>query len=200
MTEPANSTRYFYMKAIKNEAKSKEAGRPIFEDRLYFKDLMPGDRNMEIDRPIKEDELNEIKNYVPDREDSKDKVAYMRMLQQLLHRFEQGQSQEQQGYPLKQWPQVTASQVKEMEFAGIFTVEQLAELPDDAAQNLGRGYFTLKQAAKEFFETADKTAKINEQDEKISKQDDEIAKLKAELAALAGAKRGRKPKQETEAA
>ena len=61
--------------------------------------------------------------------------------------FKAGQEIPVEGTPIKGWKLLTGAQQKELLHLNIVTVEQLANLTDDAMRNVGMGAVTLKQRA-----------------------------------------------------
>lgn len=145
----------FYMGSIKNEDKSLEEGHPVFDSKPFIKIMVPGDRNSTID------------------------TLASPQYQQRFHRqwamFERNESQAISGFPLKEWPGVTRAQVEEMNHLNVYTVEQLATLPDVYGAKL-MGFQDLKRKAEAYLAAAKDSAFA----EKMSKQNEE---LKGQLAA-----------------
>lgn len=101
--------------------------------------------------------------------------------------FKQGIGQKIVGTPLSLWPVLTPSQIKELEYHGVHTVEQLANLSDSVSGVL-RGFHSLKAKAKEFLEDARDVAKnallkqqLEEQQEAHNAQ---MAEMNAKFEAL----------------
>lgn len=155
----------FYLSPIKNEAKSLEAGREIYEDRECVRVIIPGDRNMEIDR-IAEDE--DRKKYPAEydafKRDAKDAVV---------------------GTPLAEWPAMGRSLVQEWNYLNVFTVEQLAGLSDAGKQAFGRGANEWVTKAKAFVELSANTSateKYAVENERLQSQIDAQQKTIKEMS------------------
>jgi hypothetical protein len=99
----------------KNEAKSQQAGRDIYDEIPSISIQWPG--GDETVRAI----------------DEKDKVEHP----QLWAAFTAGIGPVQSGMPLKEWTRVTASAVHELAYLGFRTVEQLAEANDEVKRRMG---------------------------------------------------------------
>lgn len=153
----------FYTEAVQNNFKSKQEGRPIYEDRTFVRIQTPGDTRTTINRPATE----------------QDKARFPKS----WHAFQEGLSEVTEGTPLAQWPAVSASQVKELQHVHVRTVDQLAALSDASIQKMGPGYQQLRQSARHWLEhakgDADQTRLQHENDELR----DEVAMLKEQLAA-----------------
>jgi hypothetical protein len=80
------------------------------------------------------------------------------------------------GTPLSMWPAIHPRQIKELEFFNIFTLEQLAEMPDANAQKIGP-ISELRNRARAFIEAAKGNAPLERM--AIEKQ-----KMQAENEAL----------------
>lgn len=107
----------FYSRPKKNDEKSREEGRPVFEPVEYVEIFTPGDKDTIVDRPVRN----------IDRYAWADKYRAFRM----------GKSQESAGTPLSEWGGVTPERAIEYAHFKIKTVEQLAEVPDGNLPNLG---------------------------------------------------------------
>lgn len=153
----------FYTEAVQNNFKSKQEGRPIYEDRTFVRIQTPGDTRTTINRPATD----------------QDKARFPKS----WHAFQEGLSEVTEGTPLAQWPAVSASQVKELQHVHVRTVDQLAALSDASIQKMGPGYQQLRQSARHWLEhakgDADQTRLQHENDELR----DEVAMLKEQLAA-----------------
>lgn len=122
----------FYMHPKLDRAQSDEANRPIYCDSEYIMIMVPGDKNNIVRRPVTE----------LDRQRFRDKYT----------KWRQNKAAEQvSGTPLSKWPGVSQSQVRELEYFGIRTVEQLVDMPDVHAQNFA-GINSLRAAARAYLE------------------------------------------------
>jgi hypothetical protein len=145
----------FYMGALRNEEKSEEEGRPIFDAVPFVKILVPGDKSTLIDTIA----------------DATHKRRFARMWQQ----FEQNQTQDLSGTPLRDWPAITRAQAEELNYLNVLTVEQVATLADVYGAKV-MGFHDLKRKAEAFVAQAKDSAFA----QKMAKQN---AALKEELAA-----------------
>jgi len=153
----------FFMHPRKDEDKSVAEGRPIFKDEEYVRIMVPGDKDSIIVRPARDmDKGRFAKQYAA---------------------FQQGEGEVHEGTPLKAWPMVTRSQVEEMKFFGIYTVEQLAELADVHVQKF-MGMGNLKEQAKAFIQAAREGAPLVQLNAAVEQKDAEISALQQALAEL----------------
>lgn len=132
-------TGQFYRHAVFNAEKSKEAGRKIFEDKIYIEIRAVGDKNTSFSRPMIE----------------ADKTEFARSWQHFL--AENGSDEEVIGTPLRSLPMVGPSMVHELKAAGIYTVEDILTL-DDAALDRIRGGRRLQTQARAYIAAAEATA------------------------------------------
>lgn len=153
---------FFYMGVMKNEAKSLDAGRHIFDDVEFCKIIIPGDKNNVIDRPASpQDKRRFSKQY---------------------GLFKEGVKEEDQisGTRLKEWPFLSRAQCEELNYLNIKTVEQLADVRDDIVSRVP-GLVTLKRNAQTWLgksKSAAEAAKITKQ---LDDQAREIETLKAAI-------------------
>lgn len=127
----------FYLRPWQNEAKSAEAGRPIFDDREFVEIRAPGNSTTVLDRPVSEmDRARFARQYAMFRAGSVDQIT---------------------GTRLTEVPWITRSQCEELSYFRILTVEQLAELADNVCSAIP-GTYDLKRRAKATLEASEKAA------------------------------------------
>jgi hypothetical protein len=123
----------FSKEPVQNKEKSLAENRPIFEEKLFIKIDVPGDVSQSIHRRAKE----------------QDKHRFPIHWQRFNERT--GDQDLASGMPLSEWAQISRSQVEELTFYKIRTVEQLAAVADGNLQNM-MGAVVLKQKAKDYLE------------------------------------------------
>ena len=149
----------FYIKPVKQNFASEEAGRPIFQDVVFVKIMTPSDQLTQIDTIAREDH----------------KARFPR---QWMH-FQNKQAGQQQivGTPVGEWPQLTASAAEELRALKFFTVELVANANDGQLQRIGMiagmSPNSLRDKARAFLNLANDSAEE-------AKREAEIAELKAE--------------------
>lgn len=153
----------FYTRAVMNNFKSAQEGRPIFDELDFVRIIIPGDRNNVVDTEV-----------TPEHK--------MRFEAQ-YERFKKNQEQAVSGTPLEVWPQMTVGMVAELKAQGVHTVEQLADLPDGLAQKF-MGSFALRQKAKVFLEAAAGQAANTKLEAELASRDNEIDVLKKQVQQL----------------
>lgn len=179
MSNPQGVFVEFYTEAVEFKAESEKEGRPIFREIPFIRIQHPGDRNNVL-------EVKVTDHY---------KQKYAREWRE----FEARGAVEVTGTLLSQWPPVTKSQVKEAEYFGIRTVEQLAAVNDAALQKIGMGWRELRTKAQAFIGAAHDNAAQSAQAAENERLRNEIESLKASFKAMQAdePKRGRSRKEET---
>ena len=155
----------FFLEPVEQTARSIKEGRRIFEDTEFIEIMIPGDK------------LNIIKRQVFDMDRARFAQQYAR--------FKQGLADQTVGTPLSELVFISAAKVKEYDYFGIKTVEQLAGAADgsDAGQRM-MGFHADKQKANAFLAAAKGNAPINELREKLDNSEATIENLSRQLAEM----------------
>lgn len=139
--EDENSTKgvyaRFYWRPKKDEAASAVEGRPIFKDTEYVEIIAAGNSNNIVARPVSDIDRNRFRK------------AYAK--------FKEGDSEQLVGTPLVEIPWMTRSQVEELAYMKVRTVENLAELNDGACSGVP-GLYDLKRKAQAWVKKAEGAA------------------------------------------
>lgn len=151
----------FSMEPHYNSTKSAAEGRPIYDEREYVKIQVPGDKDSVPHRPVTE----------IDRRRFSEKYAA----------FKAGRSQDLSGTPLTAVAWMSKSRVKELEYFGVRTLEQLANLGDEVAQKF-MGINTLRAHARDHLAAAAETAPLISMRTELESKENEIAALKNAIA------------------
>lgn len=160
----------FYLHPVRDDSKSDEAGRPIFIEKEYVEIRTPGDQNNVIRRPVSDMDRERFRG------------AY--------RLFKEGHEEQITGTPLSEVSWVSRSQVEELAYLRVRTLEQLSELNDSVCSRHA-GMYSLKQRAQKAVESAKSAApmlelqkqletltnKLEAQDKTIADQADLIKKL-----------------------
>lgn len=130
----------FFTEAVKLEWKSRQEGRPIFEDREFVRIIIPGDRRSMAVEPVGE--------------------AHKARWPREYEAFRAGREAPVEGTPLSEWPVslMSPARVQELAWFNLRTVEQLAAVNDAQLQNLGLGSRELRERARTWLEVAEKGA------------------------------------------
>lgn len=127
--------RFFYHPR-KDKTKSREAGRDIFVDAEYIEIMQPGNKDSVVRRPVSDIERQRFpQHYAKFKARAADRDQIV-------------------GTRLSEWPGVSASQVRELEYINVHTVEQLAAMADSNAQGI-MGVNLLKEKAKAYLDASE---------------------------------------------
>lgn len=152
----------FFKEPLKNESKSAEAGRPIFDEVDMIRIMFPGQRDTIV--AMADD-------------------AYKQRFAMQWARYQQGQDQNVSGTPLSQLGWMSMAQIAEFKALNCHTVEQLVGMPDAVAQRF-MGYHAIKQRAQAYLDIAKGLAPLTAMEEKLRMRDDLIAELQEQVKAL----------------
>jgi len=121
----------FYKKAVKNNFKSKEEGRNVFDNVDYISIIIPGDNTSKIDRPATD----------------KDKQRFSIIWERYLNK----ESDLSNGLALELLPTLSPAQIENLKAYKIYTIEQLAGLQEGAILKIN-GARLMVQDANKFLE------------------------------------------------
>ncbi len=153
----------FFMHPMPDAAKTAEEGRPVFTDTVHIEIRIPG-----------------AKDAVARRATQRDIDRFPRHYQAFQDRVELPE----EGTLLSEWPMITRSQVEELSFFNVKTVEQLIAMSDQNSSNF-MGIQKLKQLAKDWLEeTQGENAKIEKLEADLAERDKQISALAGRLEAL----------------
>ena len=166
---------FFHAVQVRNNFKSDAEKRPIFEERIFIKKLVPGDSTLVVDRPMREQDMEDYP------------IEWAR--------YEQKKEQKVAGTPIDAWMAVSDTQKAEFRSLNIFTIDQFANLPDVAGDKI-MGFNELRSKARAFIMAAQDSQMMDkiraEMDKKLEAKEAELAELRAMINKKAG-----RPKKET---
>jgi len=152
----------FYREPIKNEFKSIEAGRPIFDEIDLIKIITPGSRD----------------TFVGDATEQ-----YQARFPQQWARYKAGKEQNSSGTLLNQLPWLSIGQIAEFNAVGCHTVEQLVGMADVMSQKF-MGHHAIKQKAQAYLDAANNAAPMLKLQAELDKRDEQIRVLQEQMAAV----------------
>ena len=153
----------FRMDALKDDAATEAAGRPIYKD-VEFIRILNGKDNI-IDRPVRDtDKQRWPRAYAAWKQTGASDPGAV-------------------GTRLEMWPQMSRAQVEEFKHFKIYTVEQLADLADSTVTQI-MGAPKLKRLAQLAVEAARGDAPFMRLQGEIEKRDGQIAELTSEVHRL----------------
>ena len=169
---------FFHAVQVQNNFKTMTEKRPIFEEKVFLKKLVPGDSTLVVDRPMREQDVEEYP------------IEWAR--------FEQKKEQRVSGTPIDVWSVLSETQKAEFKALHIFTIDQFAQLADSVGNKI-MGFNDLRDKARAFIAAAKDSAVFDkiraETDAKLAQQEEEMAQLR-ELVNQLSAKKSGRPKKE----
>lgn len=163
----------FYIKPVQNAFETQKQGKPVFQDTNYVRIEVPGDRNLTLDVPVRE----EHKERFP--------IQYAR--------FTNANNSEQLvGVSIDQWPLLTRSQAEELKAMKFRTVEQISAASDAQLQTIGMvggmSPLALRDRAKAYLMAAKDSSYAEGLAQQARDQDERMKQMQAthaqEMAAL----------------
>jgi hypothetical protein len=172
----------FKTMSVKDEAASKEAGRPIFKGVEVVEVRIAGSRDDSvfpahvrwawITDPLTGDQVEQ---------------TYAQRWPDQYKRFKEGQQQVAEGTPIDELPFLTGAKRAELKALAIYTAEALAALEGNNLKILGQGGRDLKNQAQAYLDNASGSAVAVKQAAEIEELKRQIAEMRAERPAAAGA-------------
>lgn len=156
----------FYTVAHKDEVRSAEEGRPMYKDIDFVEIIASGNAN----------------NIIRRKATDEDKERFGRQYQ-IFSRDKAATGEQLIGTPLVEVPWLTKSQVSEMAYLHINTLEQLAAI-DDSVCSRYAGMYDMKRKAKAAIEAAEKSAPMTEMALQIEQMKLQLAEVLAQNTAL----------------
>jgi hypothetical protein len=131
----------FFTKSREDKTASKKEGRPIFKDVEYVDIKVAGNRSGGASRPA---------TFADKQRFPRHYAAYQQRIEAPMN-----------GTPLAEWPLMTRTQVEELAYHNVKTVEQLVGMSDTLAANF-MGMNDLRRKGKQWLEHTEETSRINE--------------------------------------
>lgn len=174
----------FYMHPQQDEEKSAAAGRPIFEETEFVEIIAAGNQTSIIRRPARQ----------------MDKQRFQRQYEA----FKAGAGDSDFGTILSEVPWVTRSQVEELSYLRIRTLEQLAHV-SDAECGKHVGLYELKSKAQKALAAAEGAAPLTELEQEnkalkktLDDQQSQMSKMQEQMDKLVQLLQARKAEEDEE--
>jgi hypothetical protein len=164
----------FYIHTTKNDVKSREEGRPIFDDMEVVEVRFAGDRNKVSVFPA-----HAICGEAQDEDGNTHKITYAERWADQYKRFKAKSQQIAAGTPVDELPFLTQAKRSELKALSIYTAEALAALDGQPLKNLGQGGRDMKNQAQAYLDRAAGTADVV----KMAAEIDDLRRTVAELQA-----------------
>lgn len=166
----------FYNKPVKNEFRSQQEGRPVFEDKEYVEIIVPGNRGTVVDERVKDHH----------RERWPTQYAAFKARQEAVI----------EGTPIEEWAAVTRSMAEELKYNNVRTVEALATISDaNLNKVMPMGGHQLRAKAQAWLKQAADSAPASAMIAENAELKAEVVRLKEQVREIAA--EAQKKKRET---
>ena len=171
----------FFIHTAENKAKSKTAGRPIFDDVEAVEVRFAGNRQTVSVFPA-----HAVCGEMQDEDGDSSPMTYAQRWPEQYKRFKAKAQQIAAGTPVDELPFLTQARRSELKALSIYTAEALAALDGQELKNIGQGGRDLKNQAQAYLDTAAGTADVTGMASKIEELERMVAELRAEKPEVTG--------------
>lgn len=189
----------FYPENVHMEYLSKVSGHPVYQERIFTRIIMPGNRLTVVVHQTKgityetvqdPDSGEYLTNWeVMEQQENGDQVEPEKY-PNAWRRFMKKGTRSDQGHPVEEWGTLTRSYAASLKAQNIHTIEALASLSDSMAQNI-MGAIKYRDLAKAYLDDAARVAIVSKEQERASRFEEQttiqarqIEQLQAELMRL----------------
>lgn len=165
-----------------NDAKSKKAGRPIYDEVEVCELRFPANR-----KTIGVYPAHEPFKYAENDYGFKEPVTYAMEYSAQYKQFKDGHAQTMTGTPIEELSFLTASKRLELKALNIYTAEQLAALDGQPLKQLGMSGRSLKDQASAYLEAAQGSADVTRLAAENAELREMMKRMQAQIANLASA-------------
>jgi hypothetical protein len=145
----------FLVHTVLNEGKSKEAGRPIYDEMEICEIRFAANKQTVAVFPA-----HEVWKVVETPDGMREPQTYAMRFPELYRKFKAGEAQAMSGTPLEELPFLTAGKRLELKALSIFTAETLAALDGGPLKQLGMQGRELKNQAQAYLDNAAGSADV----------------------------------------
>jgi hypothetical protein len=167
--------------AVENEAKSRAAGRPIYDDVEYVEIRAPGSKDVKV-FPATTISADSIRT--DPYTGAVKQITYAERFHRQYRQFKEHAAQTKSGTPLAGVAFLTEARKAEMRALNVYTVEQLAQIDGQELKNLGMGGRDLKNAAQAYIDDALRNVPNLELQAKLEAAEARNQVLEQDVAAL----------------
>jgi hypothetical protein len=164
-------TARFFVHPVKNDFKSEEQGRPIFDDVTMVRIDCPGDQLNVVVAPVRADH----KRRFP--------LQWAHFNNQM-----EGDQRLAGKTPINMWPRLTPAQCEELRYLKFLSVEDVANASDGALQTIGMvggmSPFAFREHAQRFLALASSDAVATKQADALAAANKETAELRQTMLAM----------------
>lgn len=147
-----------------NNKKTKQMGYKVYEDRVYVKIAVPGDKNSLVFQPASE--------------------AHKQRFPKAWAAFQASEHVVREGLPIDHWAPITRSMALTLRSLHIYTVEALAQVHDGLIDKLGASGRDLRSKAQSWLKDAQTGAERDRLASEKSELQGQIASLQAQMQAM----------------
>jgi len=151
----------FFLHPVKDEKRSEEEGIPKYIEIEMIEILSPGNKDKFCGRATDH---------------------YKQRFPKQYSRFKEKMDEGTNGTPLNQFPFITASDIKELEYFNVFTAEQLINMPDGNIDKIGVNGRNLIKQVKAYIEAAKDSSVLPRLVSENEKLKGEIELLKKQMS------------------
>ncbi len=151
----------------KAEREKKLSDAPVYRKIEFITIQIPGDKTLVVHRPIM----------------AADKIRFRAQYEA----FKNASGEAVDGTPVEQLAEIKPSQVTDLKYVGVHTIEQLAKVPDSSPLMSMMGGVSLKQRASAWVSKNRKASVVSQTNEALRERDVQIAELQEQVKALIAA-------------
>lgn len=177
--EDARVVPVFKVVPIHNEGKSKEAGRPIYDDVEVVEVRFAGDRQRVGVFPA-----HAFAGYRMTEDGYEESITYAQKYSDQYRRFKDKHQQIAEGTPIDELAFLTAARRSELKALNILTAEALAALDGNELKALGMNGRSLKDQAAAYLQSAGGTAQVTKLAADNVSLQAQLAEMRQEMAQL----------------
>ena len=182
LTQNVRPTVVFRNNATPNEAKTKEAGRPIYDDMEVCDIFFPGMVKERVPTCRALDQADWVEDPIMGTRRPR---TYMEKYAEEYQAFKAGDAATSAGTPLEELPFLTEGKRLELKHGlKIYTAEQLAGLDGLGLKALGVGGRDLRDRAIAYLQAADEGADASRLRDALAERDEKLAAMQAQIDAL----------------
>lgn len=170
---------HFRVHSIPNEAASKKAGRPIYDDIEVCDLRFPANRKTVGTFPA-----NEIFKYDIGPSGMNESITYAMAYSEQYKQFKAGVAQTMSGTPIEELPFLTQGKRLELKALNIYTAEQLAGLDGQPLKQLGMSGRDLKDQAQAYLNAASGSADVTRLASENAQLRDMLAQMQVQIDKL----------------
>lgn len=151
----------------KAEREKKLPDGPVMRKIEFISISIPGDKTFSVHRPVM----------------AADKTRFRAKYEA----FKNHQGEPVDGAPIEQLPDIKPSQITDLKYVGVTTIEQLAKVADGSPLMNMMGGVGLKQRAAAWVTKNRKSSVVSQTNEALRERDEKIAKMEEQIAQLLAA-------------